>query len=48
MDPIKGLVGVLILLPPHLGQRYLSVVVCCTEVSTEIDPGFVTRRGWKR
>jgi len=24
----KGLVGVLMLRPPHLGQRYLSTVVC--------------------
>jgi hypothetical protein len=38
-----GLVGVLMLRPPHLGQRYLSTVVCWTEGLS--GDGLPTRRG---
>jgi len=42
----KGLEGVLMLRPPHLGQRYLSTVVCWPEGFNGKDPGFPRRRGW--
>lgn len=45
-NSMKGLVGVLMLRPPHLEQRYLSTVVCWIDGLRGDDPVLQIRRGW--